>query len=57
MSPSPGINYNFIVGAYFVCTLILGVLFTLDKVGSRGERDAEIDILPDSVLSDHTRGR
>lgn len=32
MSPSTGINYNFVAGAYLVCSLILGVLFTLDKV-------------------------
>lgn len=32
MTPSPGINYNFVAGAYLVCSLILGVLVTLDKV-------------------------
>lgn len=35
MTPSPGINYNFVAGSYLVCSLILVVLLVLDKV--RGE--------------------
>lgn len=33
MTPSPGINYNFVAGAYLVCSIIFGVLLALDKVG------------------------
>lgn len=33
MTPSPGINYNFVAGAYLVCSVIFGVLLCLDKVG------------------------
>lgn len=32
MTPSPGINYNFVAGSYLVCSLILVVLLALDKV-------------------------
>lgn len=32
-TPSPGINYNFVSGAYLVCSVILVVLLALDKVG------------------------
>lgn len=35
MTPSPGINYNFVAGAYLVCSVIFGVLLALDKVGAR----------------------
>lgn len=31
-APSPGINYNFVAGAYFVCSLILGILLASEKV-------------------------
>ena len=31
-TPSPGINYNFVSGAYLVCSVILAVLLALDKV-------------------------
>lgn len=32
-SPITGINYNFVAGAYLICSVILGVLLVLDKVG------------------------
>ncbi|CAN0232094.1 unnamed protein product, partial [Ectocarpus sp. 6 AP-2014] len=31
MTPSPGINYNFVAGSYLLCSLILVVLLALDK--------------------------
>eukprot|EP00903_Cladosiphon_okamuranus_P014810 g13716.t1 len=31
MTPSLGINYNFVAGAYLVCSVIFGVLLCLDK--------------------------
>lgn len=37
-TPSPGINYNFVAGAYLACSLILVVLLALDKVGVEREQ-------------------
>ncbi|CAN0219596.1 unnamed protein product, partial [Ascophyllum nodosum] len=53
MSPSPGINYNFVVGAYAVGTLILGLLFTLDKVSEgRGHEKLRASVSKEGSLSD-----
>lgn len=37
-TPSPGINYNFVVISYLVCSLILVLLLALDKVGMERKR-------------------
>lgn len=51
LSPSPGINYNFVAGAYLVCSLMLGVLFALDKVSLRTIGSSWV-----SPLTAHTTG-
>lgn len=41
MTPSPGINYNFVAGAYLVCSFIFMVLLALDKVRVRSQERQE----------------